>query len=442
MLLKLFFDKDIIIEEVNGKGFVYSHINHKWFKANKSVLNLVKRIIRDDGMVNIDKLIKIFNDKCTAKLHSYKIRKLLDTLVKTEVFFFSKSSFNASIKTAIESYKIPKDQNIEIAYLHLTHRCNFNCWYCYNKEIRNDKREELNTREWIEIIERLKSKRTKKFVFTGGEPLIRSDLFEILSKTKENEIEFELLTNGSLFNKENFRKLNSVVDKFIISFDSFKKEIQAKNRSIIGFKNILNTLDLFSQYSPEKLEVRSVVTKNNVDEIDKNRKKLKENYGIINYRTILFLPNSFEEIKFMPKMGEESEIKDTLTLDYRQSYMKFRCGASTNIVAVDCRGDMFPCQSFIKEKRFKICNLLEDDWSQKHLSSRIREIFRNLSVDNMNVCKNCPYRYFCGGGCPAISWNVYGNLDTHLAFMCNYLKNEARRRLICTKTIPLLREKN
>lgn len=62
--------------------------------------------------------------------------------------------------------------------LSLTNRCPYDCIHCSNQPMRG--REELNTQEWLRVIHQLQEMGTYLFGFTGGEPLERPDLLEIL----------------------------------------------------------------------------------------------------------------------------------------------------------------------------------------------------------------------------------------------------------------------
>lgn len=440
-MMKLFFDPDLLIEESDdGKVWIYSSGNHKWLKGNSAVKILVKTIAQNSGIVDFEKIKSEFIDH-RPKLSDEEIKQAIDDMVKAEIFFYRKANLEESIQQFKREYQIQKSQPPKIAYLHPTHRCNFHCWYCYNAKITKDKSNELSTNDWIKSIEKLEQIGIKKFVITGGEPLLREDLYEILKRTKTTTISYELLTNGSLFNEENFWKLNSVIDRFVISLDSLDKEIQGRNRGIKYFNHILKNIEMFSKYFPEKLWIRSIITSDNINDIERTRRELRERYNISNYVATIFLPNSYEQIPSMPDIKklikiENEHINEETFLNYGPNY-KLKCGGGTSIIAIDAKGDIYPCQNFIEETQFKISNVLNDNWYDELMDSPIRERFRKLSVNEKEICKECPYRYLCGGGCPAISWRVYKRLDAFLPFLCEYLRNDARRRLMHSSTVKV-----
>jgi radical SAM protein with 4Fe4S-binding SPASM domain len=81
----------------------------------------------------------------------------------------------------------------------LTHHCNFNCIHCYNSP---ERKTELTTSQVKSILDQLRVMGCFHVGFTGGEPLTRSDLFEILDYSKEIGFRITLLTNGFLIDEK------------------------------------------------------------------------------------------------------------------------------------------------------------------------------------------------------------------------------------------------
>ncbi len=77
----------------------------------------------------------------------------------------------------------------------LTQKCNFNCFFCH-KEGQNTQGRELTPRQ-IEVIAKAAYQLgMTKIKLTGGEPLLRSDLIEIISRIAKHSSELSLTTNG------------------------------------------------------------------------------------------------------------------------------------------------------------------------------------------------------------------------------------------------------
>ncbi|MBU7025062.1 MAG: radical SAM protein, partial [Theionarchaea archaeon] len=66
---------------------------------------------------------------------------------------------------------------------HITMRCNLACSHCgfYERMVRDEPTPELSTEEWYQILEQLDANGVMQILITGGEPLLRDDLFDVVS---------------------------------------------------------------------------------------------------------------------------------------------------------------------------------------------------------------------------------------------------------------------
>ena len=94
------------------------------------------------------------------------------------------------------------------AMFELTYRCNFNCVHCY--VVREKDKRELTTAEVKEILRQLKAQGCFHIGFTGGEPLMREDIFEILNYAKLLGFRISLLTNGYFIDKSVAKEIASL----------------------------------------------------------------------------------------------------------------------------------------------------------------------------------------------------------------------------------------
>jgi len=130
-----------------------------------------------------------------------------------QMFSFMRDLF---IRTHIfPHYKIrPK-----VAELFLTENCNAKCisCACWHK----NKLDELKTEDWFLVLDQLASMRFVKVNFTGGEPLLRNDIFNIIHHASKVGIRsLHLNTNGFLLTEERIERLiTEGVRSFNISLD-------------------------------------------------------------------------------------------------------------------------------------------------------------------------------------------------------------------------------
>ena len=80
----------------------------------------------------------------------------------------------------------------------LTRRCNLTCKHCYALSADHAYPGELSTDECRAVIDDLRAFRVPALILSGGEPLLRPDLFEIASHAKAAGMHVSLSTNGTL----------------------------------------------------------------------------------------------------------------------------------------------------------------------------------------------------------------------------------------------------
>ena len=91
----------------------------------------------------------------------------------------------------------------------LTKRCNLNCDHCYlDAEFRGGlKTDELNTEECFRVIDQIAEVNPNAFlILTGGEPLLRPDIYEIIRYAADKKFMVVLGTNGTMINRVNAEK--------------------------------------------------------------------------------------------------------------------------------------------------------------------------------------------------------------------------------------------
>ena len=95
----------------------------------------------------------------------------------------------------------------------LTKRCNLNCDHCYlDAEFRGGlKTDELNTEECFRVIDQIAEVNPNAFlILTGGEPLLRPDIYEIIRYAADKKFMVVLGTNGTMINRVNAEKIKEI----------------------------------------------------------------------------------------------------------------------------------------------------------------------------------------------------------------------------------------
>jgi cyclic pyranopterin phosphate synthase len=148
------------------------------------------------------------------------------------------------MKKLLDSYNRTHDY----LRISLTDKCNLNCLYC-NPLTKNKNlipfNNHLSNGELFRLIKIFVSQYGfRKIRFTGGEPLVRKDVFALLDRVnvlkKSFEFEMGITTNGTLLNRNLTRLKDSGIDKLNISLDTLDKN---KFKSITGRDNYDDVLE-------------------------------------------------------------------------------------------------------------------------------------------------------------------------------------------------------
>lgn len=93
-------------------------------------------------------------------------------------------------------------QQKSVVIWNASNRCNLNCKQCYKNTNTISYSDELTTIEAKRMIVELARNKIQILVISGGEPLLRKDIFELISFAKSSGIKPILLTNGTMINKK------------------------------------------------------------------------------------------------------------------------------------------------------------------------------------------------------------------------------------------------
>jgi MoaA/NifB/PqqE/SkfB family radical SAM enzyme len=137
------------------------------------------------------------------------------------------------------------------ASLNITDRCNLRCIMC--KQWRQENKQEISTEKWFDTIKQLKDIGIEEINFTGGEPLLRDDIFEMVKYASSLGITCGITTNGSLLTQNIINKLvESGIKIFTLSIDALNEEYEKIRGVEKIFKNVENAVELLSRLRKNK----------------------------------------------------------------------------------------------------------------------------------------------------------------------------------------------
>ncbi len=150
----------------------------------------------------------------------------------------------------------------------VTTRCNLNCIHCYANSV-EAKQAELTTTEGKKLLEQIAAvEKFRMIVITGGEPLLRKDIFELVEYAGKLGFKIVFSTNGILLTPDMAKDLAKLgVANFSISLDGYTSECHEAIRREPGcFQSAINGIKAATE-SGVCLQVNFTAMKQNLAEL-------------------------------------------------------------------------------------------------------------------------------------------------------------------------------
>jgi MoaA/NifB/PqqE/SkfB family radical SAM enzyme len=262
----------------------------------------------------------------------------------------------------------------------ITNKCNLRCIHCAYSSGRK-MLGELTTSEVKDIINQLAKMKCKLIGFSGGEPLIRDDIFELFKYVKERKIKIFLLTNGTLITKSNIDLIKNYVDRVNVSISGLTKETNDFIRGNGSFNSAIRTINLCKK-NQIPVGVFFTVCKTNLSQVKRLFDfSIKYDIDAIKISPITMCGRALIHSKKLNITSKElesvyKELINKLTKFYNvKPYYGDWCNAGLDNLFFDPVGNIFPCAdplSFTKP----IGNLrktnIENIWKNSPILEKIR----------------------------------------------------------------------
>ncbi|MFZ5353671.1 MAG: radical SAM/SPASM domain-containing protein [Bacillota bacterium] len=318
-------------------------------------------------------------------------------------------------------------------YIGVTGRCYYNCLHCSAKGKRADA--ELTTDQWKKVIRDIQDMNTPIIGFTGGDPLMREDIEELIAAVDDRSMTILFTTGKGLTFEKALALKKSGLFGIAVSLDSadpekhnsmrrddnaFSTALEAvDNVYKTGMYTMINTVIVKNELSEENLlKLLTLAEKHGVHEVRILEPIVsgnlfdRENAGDIFYsqrdrERLIDIQSRFNKRKDLPKIS---------AFAHTESPKRYGCGAGTQHSYISSCGDLYPCDfvplSFGNVKETSIREL----WAEMNeaiglpkgecfafkLHGRLKEISGGkLPLDkdtSIELCKQCkaqdfPYFY-------------------------------------------------
>ena len=330
-----------------------------------------------------------------------------------------------------------------------TNACNLRCVHCYQRADR-PLPDELSTRERKALIDELSEAGVVSIAFSGGEPLMRRDFFEVAEYAADRDLHVSLATNGTMITEEVARRLRESQVQYVEvsldgaspqTHDTFRGTPRAFELAIRGIRNLVNN-GIFTG-------IATTATRHTIHEIPKII-ELTKGLGVRRLLVFNFIPTGRgEEIIDMDLSPAEREDllnnlydelvrgelevlctapqysrvclqrslregRDRITPTHfyagefhgrARSLAEFigGCGAGRLYCAIQPNGLVTPCVFM----PIVVGDIRRESFREIWLNSRVMRDLRDREKLK-GRCGRCNFRYVCGG-CRSRAYAYYGD---------------------------------
>ncbi|CAH2212024.1 radical SAM/SPASM domain-containing protein [Tepidibacter aestuarii] len=330
----------------------------------------------------------------------------------------------------------------------ITNVCNFKCKHCYSSATATKDQEELTFEQIKKVVDDLATINVPVILLSGGEPLMRENIFEIIEYIKSKGINVSLSTNGSLITKDVARKLKNLGIGYVgISLDGTSKTNDIFRGVSGSYDSIIKAIKNCKEVD-QKVGLRFTIQKKNykevtdilklVDEIDipricfyhlvpSGRGQNIINDMLTHDQTREVLDNLYDYVKKNIVNGIDKEILTVanfadgiyIYLKEKDEYQKSRIldllsrnGGNRSGIAIsniDYKGNVYIDQF---SKNHLLGNIKQDSFSSiwnENKEGLLNEI-RNKKDKVKGRCKECKWLNICNGNLRARAYGYYNDI--------------------------------
>ena len=183
------------------------------------------------------------------------------------------------MKPGNQKTKLPPPKSVSIS---ITGKCNLKCNYCfYANEMEGLK--DLPTATWLRFFDELGKIGIMDTSLTGGEALLRPDIFELIDGIIANRMRYNILSNGTLIDEKLLKKFEQGkrrrrLDYIQVSIDGSCAEIHDQSRPD-SFARAIRGLRLLKE-AGFPVAVRTTINRHNLNDLENIAKLLLEDIGV------------------------------------------------------------------------------------------------------------------------------------------------------------------
>ncbi len=387
------------------------------YKLNDSGLRILKSLLR--GQKTLELLRQIGNDEAKRRdIHNFfcDLRAVVSGCLREQ-----------EERRAIDYYEFNGEFNEYpvLSEIAVTYRCNLHCDFCY---VGDREYGELNTKDMKRVIHKIFHEAEIPSVsFTGGEPMVRADIEELISWAARAGLWTNLITNGTLLDHDRVHALKHAgLCSAQVSIEGPDALTHERITRVKGsFEATLRGIELLQQ-AEIPVHTNTTISRNNIDVVHEIVPLIK-GLGLTRLSMNLLIPCgaarhkkelwvSYSEIgSRILEMKHRAADEGVRFLWYSPVPMcRFNpiayglgnksCAAITGLLSIDPLGNIIPCSSW----REPVGSLFHREFSEIWRSKKT-QFYKRMEYAP-EECKECDQFDMCKGACP-LYWQACGKKE-------------------------------
>jgi MoaA/NifB/PqqE/SkfB family radical SAM enzyme len=169
----------------------------------------------------------------------------------------------------------PKTKLVTTIDFHVTSECNMECPYCWGPQ---DFEHPVDTATARKIITNIKRVGASRIVFTGGDPLLREDITQLIHHARSIGLEVALSTTGDELKLGFLSLVGEDIDLISLPLDGSSEDVNSQTKEKDQFAAVVQALEWLKGYPRIDVKIATPVTRYNLVDVP-NVLGLVENYA-------------------------------------------------------------------------------------------------------------------------------------------------------------------
>ena len=336
---------------------------------------------------------------------------------------------------------VQRESSLRMVAWEITRNCNLNCIHCRAAATQGPYKGELTLSECKNIMDEISSFSSPTIILTGGEPLLRDDIFDIILYGKKKGLRLVMAINGTLLDKAKALKMKEGgIKRVSLSLDGKDKRAHDRFRGVDGsFESVMDSARILKDIDLP-FQINTTVTRLNVDDL-KDIYRMVKTINACAWHIFLLVPvgrgGGLKGEELSTKMYEDVlewlygiEKKDELEIKVTCAPHYYRivkekgdtpksagCLAGKSFMFISHRGIAQPCGYLEVPSGDVRKEGVKKVWEESPVFNRLRDF-----TSYKGKCGICRYLKICGG-CRARAYEIKGDILEEEPY-CSYKGSE------------------